>query len=509
MMYSAVSLLSWIGILLPVSNNKKNNSFSLVLIYIIIMFFSIPILYVHGFKSVYVDVPTAGWFGGLAGWVLKREKRLYNLPFIGIVICMGYAFKDNIGLTLGVFFIVFFSIRLLAVEHKNEDHINEHILRILLMLILGITILLAIGFVYLLENYDLTKLLPEFFKQKLLMTSYSFETIKDTVRALMNMVIGKSLGASVNKLKISFMTITFISFVLLYIYGFVSNRMHEASIYIVYGMISSIIYILLTLYVYVFGMSDVYAKRAWASHRYLAIFAIYYFILVISVFLFSSEYSDKGKRIIIITSCSLLLFFIYGIRSGNIVNYSGYISKINQNDLNIQEQKEQALMIQEVIGKEQKVYFLNQKSDRFDEYGMNPAFYYMGNQINHVWSSIWKYTKNGAVIEYYIFNYNKLTDFPNVLTSGNYSYLWIYKTDDYLNNMLPAVLPIKGKNQEDMAEKNIDNNKAVSGIDENNPADIMDGQLYKIIYDNQGLASGLQLEKNLVLSNNRTKHRIR
>ena len=64
-MYVSSFLLMWIGFLLPFSEygwkDWKKIAFYVVLVYVAL--FS---LYTYGVKSLYVDVPTAAWAGGLS-----------------------------------------------------------------------------------------------------------------------------------------------------------------------------------------------------------------------------------------------------------------------------------------------------------------------------------------------------------------------------------------------------------------------------------------------------------
>ena len=73
-MYVSASLLMWIGFLLPFSDCERKD-WKKIAVYTGIMYIALFTLYSQGSKSLYVDLPTAAWAGGLAGWWMNRRKK--------------------------------------------------------------------------------------------------------------------------------------------------------------------------------------------------------------------------------------------------------------------------------------------------------------------------------------------------------------------------------------------------------------------------------------------------
>jgi hypothetical protein len=198
--------------------------------------------------------------------------------------------------------------------------------------------------------------------------------------------------------------------------------------------------------------------------------------------------------------------------------------KASRNYETIQEQRSQAFEIQKITKGKDKVYFLNQQSTKLDEFGNNPALFYLDRQISDVRSMPWRYMEGGSIVRLDENNYFMLNGFPDLLTSGNFKYLWIYKTDDYLNRYLPLTLEMPTKSyaitskekdvkDSDQTEESEDADAADESSEDavyeegDNPAGILDGQLYKVIYDEEGRAKGLELTENLRPYDIRAEHK--
>ena len=107
-MYVASSLLTFIGILLPFSNYKKKDLKKIV-IYVGIIYIALFSLYVYGTKSLYVDMPTAAWAGGLAGWWINRkpQKRKTNWLILLTGMVTLHFMKQSQGLLMALFVLLF------------------------------------------------------------------------------------------------------------------------------------------------------------------------------------------------------------------------------------------------------------------------------------------------------------------------------------------------------------------------------------------------------------------
>jgi hypothetical protein len=143
----------------------------------------------------------------------------------------------------------------------------------------------------------------------------------------------------------------------------------------------------------------------------------------------------------------------------------------------------------------------------------------MGSQMSNPRLLPWKFTKSGCIIRIDDNSNYKLKDLPGILTSGGYSYVWVYKTDDYLNQYLPHVIEMPAISFAEISKASntplgtaADDKKTPSGKvadnDDMNPAGILDGQLYKVVYDKAGGIKRLELVQNLKPYDNRREHEL-
>lgn len=76
-MYVAPTVIDFIGLLLPLSGYKRKE-WKKVVFYAVMMYVAIFSLYLYATKTLYVDMMTVAWAGGLAGWWLNRDKNKKN-----------------------------------------------------------------------------------------------------------------------------------------------------------------------------------------------------------------------------------------------------------------------------------------------------------------------------------------------------------------------------------------------------------------------------------------------
>ena len=100
-MYVSSFLLMWIGFLLPFSEYTWKDWKKLVF-YIVLVYIALFSLYTYGVKSLYVDVATAAWAGGLAGWWINRKKKKQNALIVVAGMVMIHFFKASAGLLMAV-----------------------------------------------------------------------------------------------------------------------------------------------------------------------------------------------------------------------------------------------------------------------------------------------------------------------------------------------------------------------------------------------------------------------
>lgn len=137
----------------------------------------------------------------------------------------------------------------------------------------------------------------------------------------------------------------------------------------------------------------------------------------------------------------------------------------------IQTAKARAKEIEPMLGENDKIYFIYQFSG--DDPGAadlvnNSVLYYFETQISNYGYQAWHFYEGGCNVAIEDFASPTLNDLPAMLTSGGYTYVWIYRSDKYLREMLPRIME----------------------------CETQDSGLYRVIYKD-GIATGLELVKNL------------
>lgn len=540
MMYTSSTLLLWIGLLLPLGNMDENHWKDAV-VYILVLFFGIFSFYYYGTKNLYVDLPTAGWAGGLAAWMPKRTKKRSNIVLLVSVIAMVYYFKDWAGIVLGLFLVLLYLMRIFLIETEGVSDRSKEIRQILGGSMMALPVISLAGTFVLfgfLWDFDITKLLPESIRNDMVVwAGYSTEKVHKTIYAFLTKATGTGLSEGKSFLKVPFFAAIILCIFLLIFCGIMTRKRRETLLYVSYILSCCVIFSAIVLLGFAVKISYNEAIKLAGGQRYFSIFALFALILSLSLLLFS-EKKVAAAKITRTLGLVLMCLFVYGVTENYLAESTSWNPKKGSSYDKIYEQRSQVDAIRDITDPTEKVYFLNQKAKPTDDYGNNPALFYMGGQMSNTREVPWKFTITGSVVRIDEINYYKLTDLPELLSSGDYTYLWIYKTDDYLNRYLPEVLSIdresfaesskkgKTKDQSDEDTSNadqsdeestdadtsvlVDSDKAEEAEKSDevnyNPAGILDGQLYKVVYDKNGQATGLTLEENLHPYDIRAEH---
>lgn len=542
MMYTSSALLVWIGLLLPLGN-MKGNHWKDAVIYILVLYFGIFSFYLYGTKNLYVDLPAAGWAGGMAAWLPGRTRKKPNILLLVTVISMVYYFKDWAGLLLGLFLVLLYLIRVFLIEKVMESKKILELRQIIGGCILALpAICLAGGLILFgfLWDVDISRLVPEPIRNDMLWHGYSTDKVHKTLYAFLSKATGTGLSEGKSFLKVPFFGALILCVFLLIFYGIMTGKRRECLLYISFILSCSVIFSVIVLLGFMVRISYIEATKLSGGARYFSIYALFAFIISLSLLIFSEKRLAAAK-ITRTLGLALMCLFVYGVTENYLAESTSWNLKNGYNYDKIIEQRSQVDAIHEITAPSEKVYFLNQKSKSTDDFGNNPALFYMGSQMSNTREVPWKFTLTGSVVRIDDNEYYKITDLPELLSSGDYTYLWIYKTDDYLNRNLPKVLDMdresfaeaskkieegdgtasgtkdtdsskeKGKDGESADQKMTATDKA-DEAEKNyevgyNPAGITDGQLYKVIYDDEGGAKGLTLEQNLKPYDIRAEHK--
>ena len=131
--------------------------------------------------------------------------------------------------------------------------------------------------------------------------------------------------------------------------------------------------------------------------------------------------------------------------------------------------KEQSEAVKSVLQENDRVYFIyqiaaNQEPGDADLI-TSPVMYYLDIQISNYGVEPWRFYEGGCNIAIEDVDTMGIQNLPDLLTAGGYTYLWIYRSNNYLRDELPNVL--------------------------NNDGDSVEAGLYKVVYED-GRVAGIQ-----------------
>ena len=502
-MYVSSSLLMWIGFLLPFSGCERKD-WKKIAVYTGIMYIALFTLYSQGSKSLYVDLPTAAWAGGLAGWWMNRRKKKADYLIAGSGLIMLHFFKPSAGLLMAVFVLIFMLLYTFFAERSDLD--SETIKRKMTYSAAAVSILVIIGSAGLLgaaasirpyepeteaaeeagdsgntvnpqeeaaaaqgQRWQIAGVkLPDRVSDIINIVELSREKIRKTTGAFLTKSFGDPLAPRSNW-DVGFVPFLFLILILLKAGGVINGQRGKGTFYVLYGIFVGLAYSAALFFSYLFMFAYELSIDLRSSRRYFSIRCISLFVLALTVLLQNERKEKETIRRYILAATAL--FFVFGINDKFIPNVTA-LDKENTAGYNkLNNTQKQIKKISSVIGENDRVYYICQY-DGEDLSGAElfnaSALYYMEPQISNYLREPWKFTEDGCNIRLEEYDMS-LSDLPALLAQGGYTYLWILRSDDYLEQSLPSVLEC-----EDVGGKN----------------------LYKIEYID-GVAAGLELVKEL------------
>lgn len=486
--YVSSILLSWIGFMLPFSLHKKED-WKNVLIYSVIVYIALYTLYYYATKSSYVDVPTAAWAGGLAGWWINREKGKKSNCLVAVSgLVLLHFFKPSAGLLMSVLVLLFMLIYTFGIEKRFMYQNNR--MRKLPLYMAGACVLVCIGSALLygavlsIHPYETVVetaggdvqteevsgkwtiagiACPDTLNDKITAFKVSEEKAEETIKTFITRAVGYPLSPR-SELGIAFLPFLLIPVLILIISGDIYGQKEQCRIYIYYVLFAALVYLVALYFAYVYLFAYEYSVKGSSAQRYFAICSIYLFVLSLSVLL-QKEHAEK-RKVQKYVSIGLLIFFSLGLNS----NYIVYTTAINKEKIPGYEKiltvRKSIAQIENVIDENDKVYMICQYSGSSlngAELITAPAIYYMEETLSNYLITPWMFQEGGSVMK---LENCELTiqDLPALLRNGEYTYVWIYATDKYLTKQLPEVMDC---------------------------AKVLDSSLYRVVYED-GIATGLE-----------------
>lgn len=488
-MYVSSSMLIWIGLLLPFSGYEWKNWKKPVL-YAVLMYVALYSLYGYGLKSIYVDMPTAAWAGGLAGWWIHRKKEKTNYTVLAAGLIMLYYFKPSAGLLMAVLVVGF---AVLQTWFLDKEYLEKKKgMRNFSILVGSAGALLLAGCIILLifcvkiqpynagsaiETAEETLAAPEM--QRWAIGGYvlpdqlssrinTFGLSKEKTLLTLGTFAARSIGGSLSgrsNLKLSFLAVVFLVVLLVKTSGELYGEKKKCTGYICYMVLTAASYLAVLFFSYLFMFAYELSINARSTGRYYSICCVYLFVIALSILLQPASAKHETCRKYL--TYGLILFFILGLNNKYIPNATAlqktevsYYKKISSTKRKVQK-------ISNIIEDTDKVYLIHQfKSNSLGKAELinAPALYYMDNQVSNYLVLPWRFIEEGCNIRQETFETMSIIDLPNLLAQNGFTYVWIHTADDYLKENLPKVMKCD---------------------------EVKGSKLYKIIYEN-GAATGLE-----------------
>lgn len=492
-MYVAASLLTFIGLLLPFSGYSKKD-LKKVWIYIGIMYIGLYSLYMYGTKSLYVDMPTAAWAGGLAGWWMNRnpEHKKSNVLILLAGMCTLHFMKQSQGILMAIFVLLFTISYTWVIEkgviHKKKAlkiiHIASGILCVLILLgsagVIGlVSQIKPIENIQVMEDgqenvtvsYELLgKELSQGATNWIELCTINGEKAKETIKSFVKNCLGAVMAGKSN-LKLAFVPFVGLLLMLITIYGDLYEKKRESCFFRAYIMVIALAYCAVLYLSFVLMFTYALSVDVKSSPRYFSGCAVYFLIIVMTLLLGKEEIQKRTALKYVM--CGLGAMFLYGINTKYIPN----MTALDKDDVsgfeNIMAARQQSDQIKDLIGTENRVYYIYQARDDVfsqSEYINAPALYYMDTQISNYMGEPWRFTESGSNVGLELREDLTIQSLPELLENGGYSYVWLYASDKYLNANLPDIMTIQG--------------------------DGINNGLYRIIYE-EGHATGLEYVQEL------------
>ena len=483
-MYVASSLLTFIGILLPFSNYEKKD-LKKVVIYVGIIYIALFSLYVYGTKSLYVDMPTAAWAGGLAGWWMNRksQKRKTNWLILLTGMVTLHFMKQSQGLLMALFVLLFVLTYTWMIEKERiytsyalrRLRISTGILCILVIIgtagVVGLvseikpiekTAVSEDGQSYAVTSYEIMgKELPQGAVDWINIYTINAQKAKETMKSFLTNGVGAQMSSRSN-LRLAFVPFVILCLILVAVYGELYEKKQESVFLQCYMLVMALSYCAVLYLSFVLLFTYGLSIDVKSSSRYFSGCAVYLFIIVMTILLSRCEL--KKETTLKYVLCGISAVFLYGINTKYIPNMTALDKEEVIGYESISTAKYQAEEIQKRIGMDQKVYYIYQVSEKeFSEreYVNSPVLYYMDTQVSNYMGTPWRFLEEGSNIGLELREDLTIQNLPELLTWGGYAYVWIYKSDKYLNKNLPEVFQMDDSIENGLYEVIYENEQAV------------------------------------------------
>lgn len=459
-MYVASTLLTFMGLLLPFAGAKKED-LKKILFYTALMYLALFSLYMYTTKTLYVDTIVIGWSGGMVVWWMNREKQKRNVILVPVAALVLHFTKMSAGLLIALYMVAFilgyhFLIEKGYLYQKGAvKKVNTVSILLAIAIFLGSALLIAgIGNIHtqqktVTENGQQTektvytfgeKELPQSISDKFAFSSVSMQKVRKTMGTFLTRALGHPMGNKSN-LKIPFVPFMIFLLILLAAYGEWNEKKTEVVYYRNFMILMSLSYCTVLFFSFIFMFAYNLSITVRGCARYFSTCATFWFVVIMGLYFRNiGKRKECSQKYMI---CLLFVVFLFGLNDNFIPNVTAFNEEKIAGYKDITTTKHQAEKITSLLQEDDKVYFIYQipANDTPGDADLvtSPVLYYLDAQVSNYSVQPWRFYDEGCNISLEDVDTLTLKDLPGLLTDGGYTYLWIYRADQYLKEELPDI----------------------------------------------------------------------
>lgn len=439
--YYISNFLLWFStVFLPFSGCKWKE-IKQVALYVITVIILMHLLFIQPFYNIYCDQPCIMWTGGLIAWYMygKRSKNSFILP--PLILWNVSLSKSMTGPLFAVIATIVISIMMFFEYKRHYDIQNIYKKKSRAIKVLQGCLFLSISFIP-------PAIWSVIVKENTIIRSGGYNNVNNRISLTVKYAIMKifvHVSSQGIFLKFSYFTFFIVGILALFLllkYYLDIERYGEYKIIYVLYYIGFPIYWLILIYAYLtaFGYAD--SVKAASMERYLSAYMLLG-VLPLLVPIFKMERLKEnglfGKRLVKylpICIVVVLCLNIGGGFAGNLTTWFLPDEKVYKTRKSV---KNYANRIKELTGGDGKIYMICQSSNTFP---ILVADFELGVQLKRENTSYFQDPKKG-VKDIAGVREEDIEDFSKIIKEEGYSYLWIYKKNDYFEDYFKDEYQIK------------------------------------------------------------------
>ena len=445
--YYVSNLLLWFSaILLPISGTTWKDR-RRVWAYGIFHFLMTALLFVQPFYNIYTDQPTAYWAGAMIAWILMDKWNLRNVYLIPLVLV-------NVGLMksmVGPLFAVIVIAALVTVHCIGRRNEGKRILPVgwyrKVLSWKGLLAIVAVASPFLLMGVwsartgqnGLFRFTTSFFGDG--QKERAVKTLKSMIDKAFQSVTLHDTRFYLTYAMFFVLTIGMVCAIAPLLLDRKRLAKYRGLAYLYMAGFAGYFLVMFVAYMTVFGYMD--SIRAQSLNRYYADYMMLGIVpLTLPLFLPSGREDERSREFGVFVQKGFFVISLVMILYGSSTYLLSSMTHVYAVDTKKYQEREKltkyAETVKQLTGEEGKIYFINQSKSGL--YTL-VADYEMDDQVSRggmCYKFREKGTKqNSALTEY------PIDTLPSVLTEQGYAYVWIYSSNDYLEENFKEMFDIK------------------------------------------------------------------